>query len=523
MLPPSPPSAPPALPAAPALDPALEGARIQSVQQPDDRSVVLETHRPGAGSARWLFSLRPETARLGRIFAKVRRGGRPPVFCQWLRTRLEGGRVAALTLRAPQVLDLAIVTGEGTLHLLLELNRRDSNLLLLDGAERLLIALRHPTLPGRKLGPGEPYGLPERLHAWPPGVPLDERYPAPDEASARERERRWQGREAAATLEARRQPARQLLRRERKRTQRLLTHLEQDQAAAREAEQWRRWGELLQIHRGRLRPGLSAVEVPDVFEPGEPPVTIPLDPNADAGANIERCFRTYRKRRAAGPHLAPRIAAAQAELARFEALAQALDAAATPAALEALAAALPPEPEACAALQALLRGEEPATAEAEGVREPMRRYSAEGHAILIGRSGAENDRVTFRLAQGRDWWFHAQGIPGSHVVVLNPAGGALPPRTLREAAWLAGHYSQARASGRVEVDYAQRKHVRRVKGGEPGQVLFSQNKSLLINLEDASLRAVLQRSTPPAPPRSPAPPAARAPDGPDEPGPSRET
>jgi predicted ribosome quality control (RQC) complex YloA/Tae2 family protein len=123
----------------------------------------------------------------------------------------------------------------------------------------------------------------------------------------------------------------------------------------------------------------------------------------------------------------------------------------------------------------------------------MRRLSADGLAILVGRSARENDRLTFRLAQGRDWWLHAQGLPGSHVVVLNPAGAALPPRTLREAAWLAAYYSQGRASGRVEVDYTQRKHVRRVKGGEPGQVTFTQNRSVLIDLGDAELRQVLER------------------------------
>src|SRR3990172_7939784 len=95
-------------PAALPLDPALEGARIQAVHQPDAATVVLETHRPGAGSARWLFSVQAETARFGRPFRKATRGGRPPVFCQWLRTRLEGGRVLGLALRDPQVLDLSV-------------------------------------------------------------------------------------------------------------------------------------------------------------------------------------------------------------------------------------------------------------------------------------------------------------------------------------------------------------------------------------------------------------------------------
>jgi predicted ribosome quality control (RQC) complex YloA/Tae2 family protein len=143
----------------------------------------------------------------------------------------------------------------------------------------------------------------------------------------------------------------------------------------------------------------------------------------------------------------------------------------------------------------LLRGDATAPArQAPAPAGPLRRVSAEGYEILVGRSREENDRLTFRLGRGRDWWLHAQGIGGSHVLVRNPRDGALPPRTLREAAWLAAYYSQARASGRVEVVYAQRKHVRRQPGGEPGQVLYTQDKSLLVVLDDPELRQVLQRT-----------------------------
>lgn len=494
----APPAAPPAPPDKAAgtgelrLDPALQGARIQAVQQPDGYTVLLETHRAGVGTARWLCGVSAETARFGRTFQRRRSGGPPPVFCQWLRSRVEGGRVETLRLRHAQVLELRIVHGAETWLLVLELNRRDSNLLLLDGDERLLIALRHPALPGRSLGPGDPYRPPPRLHPWPAGSVLAERYPAPDEAAARALEQAWLERETTAALDARRRPALQEVRRAAKRVQRRLAHLAQDLAAARQAELWRRRGELLQIHRGRLRAGMERITVPDMFEPGEPEVTIELEARADPGANIERCFRLYRKRRAAVPHLQARMAASEAERDAWETLAGRLQAAESLADLERAADALPPG---AGPLHALLLGEssgKPRAAASD--KQPMRRYSADGYAILIGRSGAENDRVTFRLARGRDWWFHAQGVPGSHVVVLNPADGPLPPQTLREAAWLAAHYSQARSAAQAEVDCTQRKHVRKVPRGEPGQVTFSQNRTVHVRLDDAELRRVLERT-----------------------------
>ena len=124
----------------------------------------------------------------------------------------------------------------------------------------------------------------------------------------------------------------------------------------------------------------------------------------------------------------------------------------------------------------------------------MTRLSADGLTILVGRTKEENDLVTFRLGNGRDWWFHVQGIPGSHVIVKSPDGEAPPQRTLREAAWLAAYYSTGRGQGRLDVDYTQRKHVRKIKGAEPGQVTYSQNRTLFVDVNDPQARAVLERT-----------------------------
>ncbi len=171
----------------------------------------------------------------------------------------------------------------------------------------------------------------------------------------------------------------------------------------------------------------------------------------------------------------------------------ALEQAASLEALEALAGDLPARDGELRAVLAPRPAGGARKGEGAGAGGVLRRTSAEGYTILVGRSGEENERVTFRLGRGRDWWFHAQGIPGSHVLVQNPRGGDLPPRTLREAAWLAAWYSQGRERGSVEVDYTQRKHVRKVKGGPPGRVTITQNRSLPVRPGDEGLREVLAR------------------------------
>ncbi len=235
-----------------------------------------------------------------------------------------------------------------------------------------------------------------------------------------------------------------------------------------------------------MRPGEREIRVPNEFLPGRPEVAIPLDPLASPAENIERLFRRYRKLRGAAPHVEARLGETEAELNRWMALIGEAEAAANQGALEtAFAKAGLPLPEVQAAA---VRGGGAGGPEGASI---LTRISSDGFRILVGRSKEANDEVTFRIGNGRDWWFHAQGIPGAHVIVRTPRGGALPPRTLREAAWLAAYYSPRRAEGRLDIDYTQRKYVRKIKGGEPGQVTYSQNRTVVADLADPAAARVL--------------------------------
>ncbi|MDH4246705.1 MAG: NFACT RNA binding domain-containing protein [Deltaproteobacteria bacterium] len=481
-----------------ACDPSLPGARIQGVWQPGEDRLVLETHHPGHGTAWWLFSLDAEQTRLARLSRKETRGGAPPAFCLWLRSRLTGGRVDGVFLRHPQVLELRIEKGEEAFLLRLELNRRLSNLLLLDAEERLLMAMRHPALAGRTLGRGQPYVPPRRLYPYPAGTPLERRYPALEADASREQEAWWRLQHARTEAPPSAHPAQAALRRARQEHKKLakrMTHLTQDQAHSAQAEGLKHQGELLQIHRHLLSPGLTEVELPDVFAPEQPRVRIPLDPTLDPSQNIERYFRRYRKARDSAAPVAGRLEDTQDELEALDALLAALELAESEADLKqvvlkfpwAARILAPPAPKPSAASKG-------AGAPGSGGEEVMTRLSADGLTVLVGRNKEENDRVTFRLGNGRDWWFHVQGLPGSHVLVKTPDGALPPPKTLREAAWLAAYYSTGRGQGKLDVDYTQRKHVRKIKGAEPGQVTYAQNKTIYVDVADEQAKAVLHRT-----------------------------
>jgi predicted ribosome quality control (RQC) complex YloA/Tae2 family protein len=95
----------------------------------------------------------------------------------------------------------------------------------------------------------------------------------------------------------------------------------------------------------------------------------------------------------------------------------------------------------------------------------------EGFEILVGKGDAENDKLTFGIAEPRDFWLHVSGTPGSHVVVRNPGDlDELPPAVVSRAAELAAWHSRSRHAGKVEVHVCRVADVSKPRGFEPGEV-----------------------------------------------------
>lgn len=112
--------------------------------------------------------------------------------------------------------------------------------------------------------------------------------------------------------------------------------------------------------------------------------------------------------------------------------------------------------------------------------EPGIRYAApHDFTVIVGRNSKENDIVTFKIAKSRDLWLHAQGYPGSHVIIQSE-NREVPYETLLFAAQLAAAYSKAGQSDNVPVDYTQRKNVWKPKGAAPGAVYMTQQKTVYV-------------------------------------------
>lgn len=227
-------------------------------------------------------------------------------------------------------------------------------------------------------------------------------------------------------------------------------------------EHLRFWGEQIFAWMWQIQPGDSELVVDGV--------TIPLDPALTAKDNAQEYFERYRKAQKAGDQLPERIEEAETERDYLHQLRVQAEHAETFPAIEAIRAEFEEHTGG--------RGGQPIekpghkAKKAKQTRRVTPLTDLDGNLIYIGRSGKENDQVTFDIGGPNDLWLHARGVPGSHVILRTVRPDDEPEAAISTAASLAAFYSGSRTSGTVEVDVARRRDVRKIKGGGPGMVTY---------------------------------------------------
>lgn len=239
-----------------------------------------------------------------------------------------------------------------------------------------------------------------------------------------------------------------------------LMDVQRAEAGAETALQERAWADLLMAYQHQVPEGASQVDLPD-FESGEP-VQIPLKPDQKVWQNADRLYARARKREDVYLRLLERQPQLQEEQRDVQ---QLLDQV-----LQADLATLKQ-----LELQVLGEGQSTKASVQVGAR-----YRIGGFEVLVGRNSTENEMLTHRIGRSMDHWFHAQGYPGSHVLVRS-GGKDLPFEVVLKVAAVAAHYSRARESGNVPVDYTRIKHVWRPRGAGKGQVHYTQQKTVFVD------------------------------------------
>jgi predicted ribosome quality control (RQC) complex YloA/Tae2 family protein len=271
-----------------------------------------------------------------------------------------------------------------------------------------------------------------------------------------------------------------ILRREIRRIWEAETKTETDLRSFESPDRYRLWGEAILAGVRQAERSGGHVRVPDPYG-SEQWLSIPDTPGLPLPAVADACFRRHRRAKRG-------LEAATGRLERLRSRRERLDrlqAGVPERRSEVEAQRLEEEMRAAGIPVGLVRRSAAGrrAAQRPPVRpEGVRMYtSSDGMLILVGRTGPANDRLTFKLAAPEDFWLHAQGWPGAHVVIRNPQRLGRPPEgTLEEAASLAAWFSDAREQGQVEVQWTRRRNVRRVRGAQRGTVTIKRFETVRV-------------------------------------------
>ncbi len=242
----------------------------------------------------------------------------------------------------------------------------------------------------------------------------------------------------------------------------------------------KKYGEVLTANYPKLRKGMSQIEALDYSQDPPHAVVIPLEEALDPAGNVERYFRKYKKAKRGLEFVALRQAETAQEIAYLESVLFQVEEAEDAEELEAIREELQGE-------RILSVPRRQTRKEQKEKSLPVRRFrSSEGLEIFCGKNNVGNDYILRRVARGNDLWFHAQGIPGSHVLLRV---GPQEPKfaSVLEAAGVAAFYSRGRGSGRLPVDYTAAKNLRKPKGARPGLVTYSRQKTIFVTPDKASV------------------------------------
>ncbi|MDR2655045.1 MAG: NFACT family protein [Oscillospiraceae bacterium] len=246
-------------------------------------------------------------------------------------------------------------------------------------------------------------------------------------------------------------------------------------------------GDILSANLYKLEKGQNLAVLENFYDPELAPTEIKLEESLNPAQNAQKYYREYRKADAAEKKLKVLIEEGEAELAYVDSVFDALVRSAGESELSEIRDEL--------AEQGYIK-RPPGGKGALPRRLPPRKYlSADGFVILAGRNNISNDALSMKFAAKSDIWMHAQGIHGSHVIILTEGRQLedIPPRTLEQAGALAAWHSKGRASSQVPVDYTQVKNLRKPRGAKPGKVIYDRFKTIFVRPDETIVRLLETR------------------------------
>ena len=232
---------------------------------------------------------------------------------------------------------------------------------------------------------------------------------------------------------------------------------------------YRVYGDLLNTYGYSLKGGESSFTTENFYDDNKE-ITIPLDKNKSAKENAKKYYDKYAKLSRTTKALSEEILNTKNDIEHLLSIQTALDVSSDDESLSQIRQEL---------VDFGYIKKHSSGKQKKSTSHPYHYISTDGYDIYVGKNNYQNEELTFKVATGNDWWFHAKGIPGSHVILKSNNEEELPDRAYEEAAALAAFYSKAKDVDKVEVDYIQKKNIKKVAGAAPGFVIYHSNWSMV--------------------------------------------
>jgi predicted ribosome quality control (RQC) complex YloA/Tae2 family protein len=456
----------------------LTGARLERVYQGAEAEFycIFHTHKKNFVL---LFSPDRALPRLHLVSTKPAASTSPHPFVLYLRSHLVVSRVASIgLLNQDRVMEIRFARPGVEYRLIFEIIGTSANLILTDAASKIH-AIYYPGVlsenAARSLVPGCTYMLPEKKSGLSPYADQTRDQVNCDVLSAnRKAEILYQQLREQKRLSSLRRELSSVVRRALSKAERMIVALSQDLDSANRAGEYKQAGDLVLANLVSLRTGMEHV---DLTGYDGRTIALRLDPKISPSRNADRFFKKYKKAKTGHTIIRQRLQRAEKEAFLLKSLRERLSEAGNESDFAAIRSTLAAEE------YIKVNGKKKAHT---GTASPgYRTIMFNSWEILVGKGATGNDYLTTKIARSDDLWLHAEGMPGSHVLVKNPGKAEIPAEVLLKAAALAAYYSKGKKEGKVSVTYTRAGLVKKPKGAKPGLVTLTERKSIMVRPEES--------------------------------------
>ena len=239
-------------------------------------------------------------------------------------------------------------------------------------------------------------------------------------------------------------------------------------------DEYKLFGELITSNLYRLKDNTESATLENYYN-NNSPITIPLDKSISPNKNAEKYFRKYNKLKNTLEIVSMQKRETEKELNYIESIVYSIENAKNISDLEDIFDEISGNLIAPKNNKSVKQK----NGRKDSSKDNLLKYEINGFTVLVGKNNRQNDELTLKIASKDDYWFHTQGIHGSHVI-LKTEGKDIDENTIFECAKLAAKHSKAKLSSNVPVDYCLVKFVKKPSSAKPGMVVYTNYKTLYV-------------------------------------------